>query len=245
MIEKLRIWLYRLPLVEQLGIQLLFGLLVGLLCIVVFAVIADDVIEQDRLAQIDAEFADALHAQATPQSIQTYRIVSWIGMPGAWLIGVAVGLFFLWRVQRLHLTIWIVALLGGLLLNNALKLVFQRARPEFADPFVIETQYSFPSGHAMLALILFGLIAYFGWHVLRDWRLRITAVFVAVIIVVVIGISRMTLGVHYLSDVLAGFAAGGVWLSACITALDTVKRRKRAGDPAAQESTNDASTPGI
>lgn len=242
MFARIRAWLYRLPLMEHLGIELLIGLVISLACIGVFAALADEVNEQELLAQIDAAFAHELHAQATPASIQTYRVISWIGLPGLWLIGAALALYFVARRQRLQLAIWLIALIGGVALNNALKLAFARARPTFTDPFVVERNFSFPSGHAMLALIGFGLIAYFAWRGLRSPLPRIMLMFVTVMIILLIGISRLTLGAHYLSDVLAGFAAGAVWLSACITALDTLKRRQRTGDPAAQE-TDHAATP--
>ncbi len=243
MLERIRTLLYRLPLVEHLGVQLLVGLIISLACIGAFAAIADEVLEQDTLVQIDTEVANELHGQATPASIQMYRVISWIGMEGLWILGALTALYFLLRRQRLHLAIWITALIGGTLLNNVLKLVFARARPVFADPFVIEQNFSFPSGHAMMSLIGFGLFAYFGWHALRTSIGRIILVFAAAMLILLVGISRMTLGVHYLSDVVAGFAAGGVWLSACITALNTIQRRKRAGDPAAQEQTGIATTP--
>ncbi|MBK9749197.1 MAG: phosphatase PAP2 family protein [Chloroflexi bacterium] len=243
MFERIRSLLYRLPLVEHLGIQLLIGLLISLACLGVFAAIADEVREQELLVRIDTEVANELHAQATPSSIQFYRLVSWIGMEGLWITGGGLGLYFLLRRQWLHLAIWIAALIGGTLLNNVLKLIFARARPVFADPFVIERNFSFPSGHAMMSLIGFGLLTYFAWSLLRTSIGRIILVFAALMLILLVGISRMTLGVHYLSDVVAGFAAGGVWLAACLTALNTIQRRKRAGDPAAQEQTGLAEAP--
>ncbi len=242
MFERIRKFLYRLPLVEHLGIQLLIGLLVSFALIGVFAAIAEDVVEQEELVQIDVAFADALHSLATPTSTEMYRILSFIGMEGLWITGVVVALYFLLRKQRLHFAIWLLALVGGTLLNNALKLVFARSRPVFIDPFVVEHNFSFPSGHAMMSLIGFGLFAYFVFQALHSHLARIFVVFTAVMLVMLIGISRMALGVHYFSDVMAGFAAGGVWLAACITAMNTIKRRKQAGDPVAQEKTGIAAT---
>jgi len=240
--ERIRKFLYRLPLVEHLGIQLLIGLLVSFALIGVFAAIAEDVVEQEELVQIDVAFADALHSLATPTSTEMYRILSFIGMEGLWITGVVVALYLLLRKQRLHFAIWLLALVGGTLLNNALKLVFARSRPVFIDPFVVEHNFSFPSGHAMMSLIGFGLFAYFVFQAQHSHLARIFVVFTAVMLVMLIGISRMALGVHYFSDVMAGFAAGGVWLAACITAMNTIKRRKQAGDPVAQEKTGIAAT---
>ncbi len=78
----------------------------------------------------------------------------------------------------------------------------------------------------MLSLIAYGMLTYFGVLALQTWRARTAVVFAAVMLVVLIGISRMYIGVHYFSDVVAGFAAGGVWLSALITGMETIRRRK-------------------
>jgi membrane-associated phospholipid phosphatase len=232
----LRNFLRRLPLVEYLSVQLVIGILISLLCLWAFYSLADEVVEQENLTAFDLALANELHGAATPDSTTVYRMISYIGLPGLWYVGVAVGVFFLVRKQWLHLGVWIVALIGGGLLNNALKLFFARPRPVFTDPFVIEQNFSFPSGHAMSAFIGYGLLAYFIWKRLSNHRyLRLLIVFLTVLLIVLIGISRMTLGVHYFSDVLAGYAAGGVWLVACITAMNTIYRRKRAGDPAAQK----------
>src|SRR5690606_37445814 len=84
--------------------------------------------------------------------------------------------------------------------------------------------FSFPSAHAMTSLITYGLLAYFLWHTVHNRIIRILIVFAATMLVILIGISRMTLGVHYLSDVLGGFMAGGIWLGVCIAALSILHR---------------------
>ena len=116
---------------------------------------------------------------------------------------------------------------GSAVLNQLLKGLFARPRPYFEHPLLIETSYSFPSGHAMGSFVLYGMLAYFAVLALKTWRARTAVVFGAALLVLLIGLSRMYLGVHYFSDVVAGFAAGGVWLSACITAMEFVRRGKQ------------------
>jgi undecaprenyl-diphosphatase len=229
-------------LVQHLSIQLLVGLVISLACLGAFSAIAEDVVEKDKLVQVDTEVANALHATATPTSTTLYRIISFIGLPGVWVLGAGMGLYFALKKAWFHLGIWVVALAGGQLLNELLKQIFSRPRPVFADPLLVAQNYSFPSGHAMMSLIGFGLFAYFIWHSLMHYRyLRIFLTFALVLLVVLIGISRMTLGVHYLSDVVAGFAAGGVWLAACITAMNTVDRRKAEPGTVAKPSASASS----
>jgi membrane-associated phospholipid phosphatase len=224
-IVRVRDFLYRIPLVQRLGIQLIIGMIVSLACLGIFAAIAEDVVERDKLVAVDLAIANALYEAATPTSIFVYQLISLAGLPGLWILGILVGVFLMRSGQRLRLAVWIIALVGGILLNDLLKFIFARERPAFVTPLVIEQNFSFPSGHAMMALIGYGLLAYFVWDRLRNRYWRIVLVFAISLLVILIGISRMTLGVHYLSDVVAGFAAGGVWIAGCITAMETIQRK--------------------
>lgn len=110
----------------------------------------------------------------------------------------------------------IVALAGSWLANEFLKWVFQRSRPPELMRLIDATGYSFPSGHAMVSFAFYGLLIYLLWFNLGSGKLKyFWAVFLSVL-VLAIGMSRIYLGVHYPSDVVAGFAAGGVWLVGCI-----------------------------
>ena len=95
---------------------------------------------------------------------------------------------------------------------------------------LVETSYSFPSGHAMESFVAYGMLAYLAVLALKTWEARVAAVCGAALLVVLIGFSRMYLGVHYFSDVIAGYAAGGVWLSALITGAETIRRGGKHGD---------------
>lgn len=119
----------------------------------------------------------------------------------------------------------LVALGGGLLLNQLLKWVFHRPRPGIARLLEVGG-YSFPSGHAMVSIAFYGFLAYLFWSNIRQTNLRYLVTFGLVILIALIGISRIYLGVHYPSDVLAGFAAGGFWLTSCILSLEAIRDYK-------------------
>lgn len=218
----------RLPIAQHLSFQLLIGMVTAILFLVLFANIAEDIVEGDTIVQVDTALANELHTSATPGAIEFYRVMSFVGMEGVWVLSVAVGLLLVMRKVWRYLAVWGVALAGGLLLNLLVKSIFARPRPVFVDPIALEQSYSFPSGHAMVSFIAYGMLAYFLWRLLSNHRLlRIVVVWLAVMLVVLIGISRMVLGVHYLSDVLGGLSAGGVWLTACITANETIRRKAK------------------
>jgi undecaprenyl-diphosphatase len=117
-------------------------------------------------------------------------------------------------------------LAGGEALDQLLKELFARPRPSFVDPLLLETGYSFPSGHAMMSLVTSGMLAYFAVLALQSWRARVAVIFGAALLALLIGFSRIYLGVHYFSDVVAGFAAGAIWLSILITGMEIIRRRK-------------------
>jgi undecaprenyl-diphosphatase len=145
------------------------------------------------------------------------------------LLGLIITVIYGLRRRWLHVGTSLAAVAGGAVLNQLLKELFARPRPSFADPLLSETSYSFPSGHAMLSLITYGVLAYFAVLALQTWRARTAVVFGAALLVILIGVSRMYLGVHYFSDVVAGFAVGGLWLSTLITGMETIRRRRDDG----------------
>src|SRR5207244_443099 len=118
------------------------------------------------------------------------------------------------------LLLLIVAVGGAQLLISLFKVVFHRARPTFTDPVTTAQGFSFPSGHSMGAMVFFGLMAYF---LIRDneklsIRVIIGLIFVATVLLV--GFSRIYLGVHFPSDVVAGYAAGIAWLALTINNVE-------------------------
>jgi undecaprenyl-diphosphatase len=151
-----------------------------------------------------------------------------------------------WR-RRAHywLIVCLIAVPGGMLLNVALKHVFRRVRPSFDDPLLSLVTYSFPSGHTAAATVFYGLLACYLVRRTQAWRVRVLIVAGAVAMVILVALSRMYLGVHYLSDVLAAAAEGAAWLAICVTAVSTLHRRRLArGGPSWSERANRAGAAG-
>jgi undecaprenyl-diphosphatase len=134
---------------------------------------------------------------------------------------------------------------GSGLLNHGLKLVFARSRPDMADALWRSHSYAFPSGHAMGSVVVFGALAYLVMRGSASWRVRSAAVALALCLVGAISLSRIYLGVHWFSDIVAGVSAGLVWL-ATTTATYEVYRRMRLlrATPAEVGTTPRAATPG-
>jgi len=222
---------------EYLGLHLTLGLVISLAGLWVFAGVTEDVIHHDPLTQFDVALLDWLHARATATGYAVFNAISLLGSPVTLtILALAVALLLAARRELIVLAGWLAAFAGGGLLDVVLKLVIRRPRPPGAAAFLQHFSWSFPSGHAMASLIGYGMLAYvltLLWIHRRS--AQIAVVLGAALLIVAIGFSRLYLGVHYFSDVVGGYAAGVLWLSACISGLE-VARGWRAGLPSAAPS---------
>jgi undecaprenyl-diphosphatase len=117
---------------------------------------------------------------------------------------------------------------GGMALNLLLKQAYARARPHFDDPWVTHASYSFPSGHTSAAVLLYGVLAAFLVAHFYDWRQRTACLVGAFLAVALVAFSRMYLGAHYLSDIVAAVCSSLVWLVLCLSAVHAFVRRRMA-----------------
>jgi len=220
---------------EYLGLHLTLGLVISLAGLWVFAGVTEDVIHHDPLTQFDVALLDWLHARATATGYAVFNAISLLGSPVTLtILALAVALLLAARRELIVLAGWLAAFAGGGLLDVVLKLVIRRPRPPGAAAFLQHFSWSFPSGHAMGSLIGYGMLAYvltLLWIHRRS--AQIAVVLGTAVVIAAIGISRLYLGVHYFSDVVGGYAAGVLWLSACISGLDVARRWGAALPPAA------------
>jgi membrane-associated phospholipid phosphatase len=136
--------------------------------------------------------------------------------------GVA-AILFVRRHRGLAVYVMVTAILGGLM-NLVLKGLFERARPDLAEALRQAHGYSFPSGHAMGSMIVLGSLAYVMARSWGPWRLRSATIALLIASIATVGLSRVYLGVHWISDIGAGFAAGFVWLVVATVAFEAIWR---------------------
>ncbi len=198
---------------QTLTVGLALGLLLSLGVILLFSKIAEDVAEGESrafdtavLLWINAHFPDWLYG---PMLVVTTLGYYWFVLP---LLAVATVLFYRKR-RRISAVLLPVATLGGMVLTTVLKSVFERARPDLFESGYTASFYSFPSGHATIAVGFYGTLTLLLAMRLAGLR-RWAVVALGTALVLLIGFSRLYLGVHYPTDVLAGFLAAPLWISA-------------------------------
>lgn len=224
-------WVWRamrsLSAAEYLLLHLTIGFAVALAGLF-FTKLGQSVAEGRTMVAVDLALAGALHRSASAEGREVIDLFTTFGGGlGIPALGVAVGAVLAIKRLKLLLLGWAVALSGAGILNTALKASYARARPVHVEPYILAQGWSFPSGHSMATLVAAGMLAYLGILFVQSPARRLLVVVLAIAWTVAMGFSRMYLGVHYLSDVMAGFAAGTVWLGACVTGLEIARRRPR------------------
>ena len=160
-------------------------------------------------------------------------VVEWAARPLSWLGGLVgsvlvtgLAAFLLWRAGRRSDAAFVVAAVVGItLLVAVLKRVYERARPDFGSAVDLPHSYSFPSGHAATAVVLYGAIAVLAAERAPSRRRAYGWLLGGALLAVAIGASRIALGVHFVSDVMAGLAVGLAWLCGCLIVRDVLAGR--------------------
>lgn len=186
------------------------------------------------LLRVDDGARDELNAFALAHDpfVTAMRVLSTIG--SAWVYGPVVALVAGWLVlrRRPRLAAFVaVTVAGSGGLNALTKLAVDRARPVLSDPVAQAGGLSFPSGHAQSAVVCYSVLALLALpHLSGRWRTAAAAA--AVAMVLAIGFSRVALGVHFVSDVLAGYVLGAAWVTAMVAVFRVWRRERRAEEAA-------------
>jgi undecaprenyl-diphosphatase len=208
---------------DKLGvIQLVAGFVIALFAMLFFGYLADRVYDQEVFA-LDTYANPFLHSIASPPLDAVMNGITSLGsveIVGAlFVLAVVLLLYYGRREEALFLT---VAIGGSVALNGTMKVIVERPRPALPWAHVLP-DYSFPSGHSMNSFVFYVAIALIIWGAYGR-RIGAVAVTVALLIALAVGLSRIYLGYHYLSDVLGGFAAGLAWFSIVVIAFQVVPR---------------------
>ena len=233
-----RIWKIILEEFALLSIELIIVLAVGFVSLIAFFTLADELREND-LKPFD-DWATAV-VKATTSDFMTLLMKGVTFLSNREFIifpAILIFIYFLFIKRHRWYSIKIpVVTLGSISLNLLLKYYFERPRPEL-EHMVHVTGNSFPSGHAMFSFSFYGLLIYILWEYAPTKFWKYFSLVVLLILIHLIGISRVYLGVHYPSDVLAGFAAGFMWLLVSILTIRQIEKflKKRVKEAALEKA---------
>ena len=189
------------------------GLVSAIASLLLFAWLAQQMLAS-RIEQFDISVRSNIHQHATSQLTTSMGIITNLGdWPVVMLGTIGLLLLFWYRGAKDYIQLTLITMAGAGILDATLKLAFHRLRP---DPFFGTRQntYSFPSGHALISLCFYGLMAgMLSLRLERAWQ-RVTVWTLAVSLIAAIGFSRIYLGVHWPSDVLAGYTGALMWMGA-------------------------------
>lgn len=170
--------------------------------VIIFLMVTEDLLEQE-LDAFDQTIYQMVMTVKTPFVTSFFKVVTNFGN-AFWLITIVL-LLYLFYPKRPY-SIWMLSnLIMVTLLNLGLKSIFMRPRPE-GIRMIEESGYSFPSGHSMISMACYGLLAYLAFKKIKRPTLRFFICGLCFLLILLVGVSRIYLGVHYASDVLAGFA---------------------------------------
>jgi membrane-associated phospholipid phosphatase len=210
---------------QYLGVWLSLGLAGAIVALVFFSWLASEMLEGETGA-FDEAVRTFVHNHASPTLTTILQMVTLLGSV-MWLVafGVCVVVAFTVAKRWRNLALFLVTMAGGITLNITLKLSFGRARPDTFFETPQPSSYSFPSGHALLSLCFYGALAVIITHRLRSRTARLLIWTAAALLVVLIGFSRIYLGVHYPTDVLASYAVALAWV-VVVFAFDHLHRKR-------------------
>lgn len=215
------------PHVRSLAFNAALCVIIALVALAIFVEVADNVMDRDELAQLDGRVTAALSPWRGSGNLRLAQLMSFAGtVPVMSTLALLVTVTLLrvnWRAIAVG---WTVVMGGGLLVEQALKETFRRTRPFGADHYIVTPSYSYPSGHSMGAMIGYGMIAYLMLRRTHHPLARAVVTLSAAAVIISVALSRLVLGVHFFTDVVGGIAAGAVWLTLSLAAVEAERHRR-------------------
>jgi undecaprenyl-diphosphatase len=206
--------------------HLTIAFITSVFCIIGFSFISL-LISDHKILQFDGTVIQAVQGLESPTLTSVMKFFTFIGSAPFVSILIICLIFFLYKIlhHRQELILFMGAVIGSAALNGLLKHLFHRMRPDL-HRLIDVGGYSFPSGHAMNAFTVYGILSFLLWrHISTRWG-RILLIVFSFFMILMIGISRIYLGVHYPSDIAGGYFASGFWLATAIWFFQFYKEKR-------------------
>lgn len=212
----------------RVGGKLSRGFIVCLLGVIAFGMLADEMGEGDT-GRFDAFIREGVNSFATDWLTPVMIFFSFVGdWPFLTFLGIVLFAFFLYIKWKREAVIFFITNIGELVLNLSLKGIYQRQRPEAFFGYELPPSYSFPSGHALGAFCFFGILAWILAANVESIRSKVAIYAASAFLILSIGLSRIYLGVHYPSDIVAGYLVASVWTLTVIFADRSLTKHRKS-----------------
>ncbi len=191
-----------------------------------FGGIVEDLITADPIVAADIRIANLLSALRTDTLTHVFTWITALGKSKLILgfMAISVGLLWLWRKHQ-YILPFLITIVGSETFTHIGKLAFHRPRPETA--LYAEHSFSFPSGHATIAVAFYGFAGYLTARFAHGWNRKANIFFTTMLLIIMIGFSRIYLGVHYVSDVWSGYLVGAMWLIITISLSEWLRQKEK------------------
>jgi membrane protein DedA with SNARE-associated domain/membrane-associated phospholipid phosphatase len=208
------------------GLMLSLLILAFVYVIALLAGVVEDLITSDPIVAADIRIANLFFVFRADTLTALFSWITLLGKSQIVLVfmAVLVALLWLWR-KKDYLSPLFIAVIGSETFTSLGKLAFHRPRPEMA--VYAENSFSFPSGHATIAVAFYGFLGYLLMRFTQSWHKKVNIFFTTIVIIMAIGFSRIYLGVHYVSDVWSGYLVGAMWLIIAIAFSEWFKYNNR------------------
>lgn len=209
---------------EKTGLRnMLIVILLGSISVILFSILFLDmcfgITNNPYILQLDKKILVLLISYRNPLITNVMKFITYTGNAKFYFIIMPIFIiFYVYKKQHLEISVLTISLLGGHYINQFLKNYFGRIRPTDYS-IIIQEGFSFPSGHAMVSICFYGMLAYIITRNIKSKKRRIFLISTLIFYTLLIGFSRIYLGVHWPSDVIGGYIIGMAWLYACIIGI--------------------------
>jgi undecaprenyl-diphosphatase len=191
-----------------------------------FAGVVEDLITSDTIVAADIRIANLFFAFRTEGLTNVFTWITLLGKSQVILGFMAISVGLLWlRRKTYYIFPLFIAVTGSEVFTYLGKLAFHRPRPTLA--VYAEHFFSFPSGHATIAVAFYGFVGYLLMRFAQSWNRKVNIFFVTILIIIAIGFSRIYLGVHYISDVWSGYLVGAMWLIIAVSLSEWLRQKEK------------------
>jgi len=234
------LWMQKHPrsisfLQAQLDTKAFSGLTLSILTIAfvyvlaLFAGVVEDLITSDPIVAVDIRIANLFFLFRTDVLTNIFTWITLLGKSQVILVFIFISVTVLWLWQKKYYILPLfIAVTGSEAFTYLGKLAFHRPRPEMA--VYAEHSFSFPSGHATIAVAFYGFVGYLFMRFAQNWNRKVNIFFTTILIIIAIGFSRVYLGVHYISDVWSGYLVGAIWLIIAISFSEWFGYHEKSGN---------------